>query len=93
MTCKFGALTQDGSRFSSMKTVNSSTGPTIRSSMSKKAKTLKDKLLVFWVTMVEKDKNGKLFISTNPMPLPQRDLIKTLALKLIDHSTLSLNYH
>jgi hypothetical protein len=87
MTCKSGALTQDGSKSSSMRTANSSTGPTARSSMLKEEKMLKDKQSVFGVTIEESINNGKLSILIRLMLLQQRALIRTSASILTDHST------
>jgi hypothetical protein len=92
-TCRSGAQIQDGGKCSSLRRTNSSTGRAARSLMSKEAKTKKDKQLVFLETMEEKDSNGKLFILTRLMVHKPKELIKTLASTLTDHSTSSLNFH
>jgi hypothetical protein len=60
MTCKSGAQTQDGSKFSSTRTTNSSTGKTVRYLMSQEPRMLKDKQSKFLVTTVEKANSGML---------------------------------
>jgi hypothetical protein len=66
MTFKSGALTLDGGKFSSMRTVNSSIGRVERSLMSNKERTKKVIQLVFGVTTEENINNGKLCILIRP---------------------------
>jgi len=62
MICKSGAQTLDGSKSSSMRIINSSTGKTARYLMSQEPRMLKDKLSKYMVTMVERTKDGMLSI-------------------------------
>jgi len=93
MTCKSGALTQDGSRSSSTRIANLSTGLTIRCLTSETVRMLKDKLSGSRTILAERIRNGRLFILINLKLLPQKDSAKTLVSILIDHSTLCLNFH
>jgi hypothetical protein len=58
-TCKSGAPTQDGSKFSSTRIANSSTGRAVKSLMLKEERTKKAKQLEFGVTTEEDTSNGK----------------------------------
>ena len=93
MTCKSGLPTQDGSRYSSTRTTNSSTGNPAKSLTSREVRMRKAMLLVFGVTMEASINNGMLFISIKQMDHKPRDLTRTLASMSTDHSTLSLNFH
>jgi len=93
MICKSGQPTQDGSRSSSIRTANSSTGPTIRFSMSREAKMRKDMQLVFGVTIEESINNGKLFILIKPPSLKPRDSTKNSDSTSTDHSILDQDCH
>ena len=86
-TCKSGAPTQDGSKYSSMKRANSSTGLTAKFLMSHHPKMKKDKLLVLQVIPVRTTRNGEFFILTKLLRLKQRDSMKSSASTSIDHST------
>jgi hypothetical protein len=57
-TCKSGALTLDGSKYSSTRITNSSTGKTVRYLMSQEPRMRKDKLFKYTVTTVERTNNG-----------------------------------
>jgi hypothetical protein len=63
-TCKSGAPTPAGSRYSSIKMVNSSIGQTTKYLMSQDPKMKKDKLLVLLETLENQIRNGKFFILT-----------------------------
>jgi hypothetical protein len=95
MTCKSGALTQDGGKFSSMmrRRTNSSIGVTTRSSKSLEAKTKKEQRLVSTVTTMEETNNGQFFMLTRPTKLRLRDLMRNSVSTLINLSTLSPNFH
>jgi len=56
--CKYGAPTPAGSKSSSIRTTNSSTGLTIRSLMSEEVKTLKATLSKYGATMDPRLRNG-----------------------------------
>jgi len=92
-TCKSGALTQVGGKFSSMRIVNSSTGKTRKFLMSKEVKTKKVKLLESLETMDQEDNNGMLSISTKQRPYKQKVSTKTSDFMSTDHFTLSQNFH
>jgi hypothetical protein len=87
LTCKSGALTQDGSKSSSTRTINSSTGNPLRCLMCLVPRTRKDKLFKYTVTTVERTNNGMSFILTRLMDLKLRDSTKTLVSMWTDHST------
>jgi hypothetical protein len=93
MTCKSGAPTLDGSKFSSTRTANSLTGRAAKSLMLKEAKTRKAKQLEFGVTIEADINNGKLSILMKLKDHRLRDLIKNGDSMLIDHSILFLNFH
>jgi hypothetical protein len=61
-TCKSGAPTQDGSKYSSMRRTNSSTFRTVRSLMLLEAKMKKVQQLEYMATMEVQTKNGKFFM-------------------------------
>jgi len=86
MTCKSGQPTQDGSKFSSMRRDNSSTGNQARSLMLEELKTKKANKLVFGVTMEELINNGMLFILIKQRDHKPRGSIRTLVSMLTDHS-------
>jgi hypothetical protein len=67
MTCKSGLPTQDGSKYSNMRTTNSLIGQTTRYLMSRAARTKKVKQLESLETTEVKDNNGKLFILIKPI--------------------------
>jgi hypothetical protein len=92
-TCRSGVPTQDGSKCSSLKATNSSTGRAVRSLKLKEAKMKRDKLLECGVIIVQRTKNGKLFIWIRLKVLKLRELTKTLVSMLTDHSTLFQNFH
>jgi hypothetical protein len=56
--CKSGAPTQDGSKFSDMRTTNSSTGRVTRDLTSEAARMLKETQLEFGAIMEAKLNNG-----------------------------------
>lgn len=93
MTCKYGALTQDGGKFSSTRTTNSSTGRATRSLMSNQARTKKGKPLKLGVTVEVKDNNGKLCILIKQRLIKLRDLTSNLVSKSTNHSILFQNSH
>jgi len=78
MTCKFGAPTQDGSKCSNMRMINSSIGRAARFLMLKEPRMKKVMLSVFGPTTVVNIKNGLLFILTKQRVLKLRDLTKIL---------------
>ena len=92
-TCKSGALTQDGSRSSSMKTANSSTGRAARSLMSEELRMLKDNKLESGVTTRANTKCGQLSILTKQRVHKPRALTKISASMSTDHSTSFQNSH
>jgi hypothetical protein len=61
-TCRSGQPTLDGSKFSNMRTANSSTGRTAKSLMLKAERILKANQLEFGATIEENTSNGKLSI-------------------------------
>jgi hypothetical protein len=87
MTCKSGALTDNGSNYSSMRTTSSLTGETIKLSMFKMVKMLKDKKFVSGPITEAEHNNGELFILTQQKKTGLRDSIKNLDFISIDHST------
>ena len=93
MICKSGALTQDGSRSSSTRTSNLSTGRAAKSLTLKEARMRKVKQLEFGVTTEESTKNGKSSILTKQRDLKPRESAKISDSISTDHSTLSLNFH
>jgi hypothetical protein len=87
MTCKSGALTQDGSKSLDTREINSSTGRATRFLTSEETKTRKDKQLVYLITTVEKDNNGMLYILIKLRDHKPRESTKTLDSMSTDHST------
>jgi len=73
MTCRFGAPTQDGSKCSNMKMINSSIGRIARSLMLKEPRMKKATLLVFGEIMEANIKNGLLSILTKLIKLQQKE--------------------
>ena len=73
MTCKRGVPTQDGSKYSSMRITNSSTGKAVKSLTLKEARTKKAKLLVCGEITEERANNGKLFILINQRKKQPKD--------------------
>jgi hypothetical protein len=65
-TCKSGLPTLDGSKFSDMRIINSSTGRVRKSLMLNQERMKKAKLLEYLVTTEVEDNNGMLFILTKP---------------------------
>jgi len=72
MTCKSGAQTQDGSKSSSIKATNSSTGPTARSLMLEEGKTLKETQCKFGATTAPRLRDGMLCILIKPSLIKPR---------------------
>jgi hypothetical protein len=89
-TCKSGALTPDGSKFSSLRMNTSSIHQTTKFLMLLEAKMKKDKLLEYKIEMVEKVelliRDGRLFILIKPPKLELKDSTKNLVSTLTDHS-------
>jgi hypothetical protein len=89
-TCKSGALTPDGSKFSSLRMNTSSIHQTTKFLMLLEAKMKKDKLLEYKIEMVEKVelliRDGRLSILIKPPKLELKDSTKNLASTLTDHS-------
>jgi glycerol-3-phosphate dehydrogenase len=92
-TCKSGALTLVGGKFSSMRIVNSLIGRTRKSLMLKEVKTKKVKLLESLETMDQEDNNGMLSISTKQRAHKLRESTKTSDSMSTDHSTLFQSFH
>jgi hypothetical protein len=92
-TCKSGALTQDGGKYSSMRTTNSSTGTTTKPLTLKMVRTKKETQFKCGATMEAKPKSGTLFILIKQRDLKLRDLTKNSDSMSIDHSTSSPNFH
>ena len=93
MTCKSGAPTQDGSKYSDMITNNSSTGQTTRYLMSRVQRMKKEPQLEFMETMERITKNGKFFMLTRLLRLRPRDSMRNSDSTLTDHSTSSQSFH
>jgi hypothetical protein len=87
ITCKYGAPTQDGSKYSSLKRVNSLTGPTTRFLMSPNPRMKKVKQLELLETLVRTTRNGEFLILTKQLQSKLKVLTKNLDSILIDHST------
>jgi len=93
MTCRSGQPTQDGSRYSDTRIINSSTGNQTRSSTLEEEKIKKANKLVFGVTTEADINNGTLFILTKLIRLLPRDLAKTSDSISTDLSILYPNFH
>jgi hypothetical protein len=91
MTCKSGALTKDGSRFSHMLVSNSSTSKTRKFLMSVETKTLKDNQSKSMATTAEQTRDGRSFTLTQQR-LKLREFPKLQDSELMFHSSLFLNY-
>jgi hypothetical protein len=92
-TCKSGALTQTGGKYSDLRRINLSTGRVAKSSKSKETTMAKEIQLVLPVTMVRKDRNGRFNILIKPRVQQRKVSTKTLVSTLTDHSILSQNFH
>jgi len=93
MTCKSGALTQDGSKSSLMLVSISVTSSKLTdASTLVEIKIKKDKLFVSTTDTMEQIKDGR-FVMLILSKLKPRDLMKNLDSTLTDHSTLSLSFH
>jgi hypothetical protein len=73
MTCKSGAPTLDGGKYSSMKTTNSSTSRTTRYLMLEEQRMLKANKLESGVTIEVNTNNGQLSILIKPERLLIRE--------------------
>ena len=93
MTCRSGALTQDGGKFSNMRTANSSTGRATRFSMLEVLRMKKVDKLVSGVTTEVNTNNGQLSILTKQRAHKLRVSTRTSDSMSIDHSISSLNFH
>jgi hypothetical protein len=87
-TCKSGAPTLDGSKSSSTRIANSSTGRTVRSLMLQEVKMKKVKQLEFMVIIEARTNNGKLSTLIKQTRLLLRELTMTSVSISTDHSTL-----
>jgi hypothetical protein len=85
-TCKSGALTLDGGKFSDSRTTNSLTGRAIRYLMLLDLKTKKDKPLVSRTTTMVLTNNGMYSILMKLKDQELRELTKTSVSTLTDHS-------
>jgi len=90
-TCKSGAPTQDGGKFSKCKVNSLSIQPTTRFSKSPHRKMMKELLLLLTTGMVTKTimptKDGRLYISTKLKQLELRASTKSSVSTSTDHST------
>jgi len=94
MTCKSGALTLDGSRFSNIKKIISVTSKKkIDALRLVETKISKDKQFLLVIDKMVPIKDGKFFILTRRQPLKLRDSMKNLDSISTDHSTLFQNSH
>jgi hypothetical protein len=89
-TCKSGVPTQDGSKYSTIRTNTSSIHQTTRFLMFLEVKMKKVKQLSCGIEMVNKEelliKDGRLSILTKPPKLELRDSTKNSASTLTGHS-------
>jgi uncharacterized membrane protein YjjP (DUF1212 family) len=92
-TCKSGAQTLDGSKYSSMKTTNSLIGRIAKYLMLEVPRMKKVKQSKSRVTMVVKAKDGELSILTKLVQSNLRDSTRTSVSTLTDHSISSQNFH
>ena len=94
MTCKSGALTLDGSRFSNIKKIIFVTSKKkIDALRLAETKISKDKQFLLVIDKMVPIKDGKFFILTRRQPLKPRDSMKNLDSISTDHSTLFQNFH
>jgi len=92
-TCKSGAPTQDGSKFSSMRRTNLSTGRAAKFLKSRLQRMMKEHQLAFTVTTEEETNNGQSSILTKLTKIEPRVLIQNSDSTLIDHSISDLDFH
>jgi hypothetical protein len=92
-TCKSGALIQDGSKFSSTRTANLSTGRAKRFLMLEEQRMKKEDKLESGVTTEVHINNGQLSILIKQRAHKPRESTRTLASMSTDHSILFQNSH
>lgn len=91
-TCRSGALTLDGGKFSSTRTNNSSTGRTPRYLKLRQTETKKDMPSEFTPTMEADTKSGLSFTLTSQRRVRIKDSIRNGASIETDHSTSDLDF-